>query len=115
MKKKYKILQGDSTQKLKEIQDNSIDSIVTDPPYGYKFMGKDWDKALPSIDIWKECLRVLKPGGFAFIMSSPRTDVASRLGVMLEDAGFITSFSPIYWTYASGFPKVYNMGQSAEK
>jgi site-specific DNA-methyltransferase (adenine-specific) len=78
-------------------------------------MGKDWDKALPSIDIWKECLRVLKPGGFAFIMSSPRTDVAARLGVMLEDAGFITSFSPIYWTYASGFPKGYNMGQSAEK
>jgi site-specific DNA-methyltransferase (adenine-specific) len=115
MKKKYKILQGDSAQKLKEIQDNTIDSIVTDPPYGYKFMGKDWDKALPSIDIWKECLRVLKPGGFAFIMSSPRTDVASRLGVMLEDAGFITSFSPIYWTYASGFPKGYNMGQSAEK
>jgi DNA modification methylase len=115
MKKKYKILQGDSAQKLKEIQDNSIDSIVTDPPYGYKFMGKDWDKALPSIDIWKECLRVLKPGGFAFIMSSPRTDVAARLGVMLEDAGFITSFSPIYWTYASGFPKGYNMGQSAEK
>jgi site-specific DNA-methyltransferase (adenine-specific) len=115
MKKNYKILQGDSAQKLKEIQDNTIDSIVTDPPYGYKFMGKDWDKALPSIDIWKECLRVLKPGGFAFIMSSPRTDVASRLGVMLEDAGFITSFSPIYWTYASGFPKGYNMGQSAEK
>jgi site-specific DNA-methyltransferase (adenine-specific) len=115
MKKKYKILQGDSAQKLKEIQDNTIDSIVTDPPYGYKFMGKDWDKALPSIDIWKECLRVLKPGGFAFIMSSPRTDVAFRLGVMLEDAGFITSFSPIYWTYASGFPKGYNMGQSAEK
>jgi site-specific DNA-methyltransferase (adenine-specific) len=115
MKKKYKILQGDSAQKLKEIQDNTIDSIVTDPPYGYKFMGKDWDKALPSIDIWKECLRVLKPGGFAFIMSSPRTDVASRLGVMLEDAGFITSFSPIYWTYVSGFPKGYNMGQSAEK
>jgi site-specific DNA-methyltransferase (adenine-specific) len=115
MKKNYKILQGDSAQKLKEIEDNSIDSIVTDPPYGYKFMGKDWDKALPSIDIWKECLRVLKPGGFAFIMSSPRTDVAARLGVMLEDAGFITSFSPIYWTYASGFPKGYNMGQSAEK
>ena len=115
MKKKYKILQGDSAQKLKEIQDNTIDSVVTDPPYGYKFMGKDWDKALPSIDIWKECLRVLKPGGFAFIMSSPRTDVAARLGVMLEDAGFITSFSPIYWTYASGFPKGYNMGQSAEK
>jgi site-specific DNA-methyltransferase (adenine-specific) len=115
MEKKYKILQGDSTQKLKGIEDNTVDSIVTDPPYGYKFMGKDWDKALPSIDIWKECLRVLKPGGFAFIMSSPRTDVASRLGVMLEDAGFITSFSPIYWTYASGFPKGYNMGQSAEK
>jgi len=115
MKKNYKLYHDDSLNVLKKIDDNSIDSIVTDPPYGYKFMGKNWDKALPSIEIWKQCLRVLKPGGFAFIMSSPRIDVSSRLGIMLEKAGFKVDFTPIYWTYTSGFPKGYNMGQSAEK
>ena len=115
MEKKFKLHNENCLTTLKNITDNYIDSIVTDPPYGYKFMGKDWDKALPSKEIWKECYRVLKPGGFAFIMSSPRTDVSSRLGIMLEDVGFITTFTPIYWTYTSGFPKGYNMGQSAEK
>jgi DNA modification methylase len=115
MKKKWEIFNGDSLDILKKIDENSVDNLVTDPPYGYNFMGKDWDKALPSKDIWKECFRVLKPGAFAFIMSSPRADVSSRLSLMLEDVGFVTSFSPIFWTYASGFPKGYNMGQSAEK
>lgn len=115
MKTKFKLYQGNSLDILKKLNNNTIDNIVTDPPYGYSFMGKDWDKALPDVNIWKECFRVLKPGAFAFIMASPRTDVASRLGIMLEDVGFITSFSPIYWTYSSGFPKGYNMGQSAEK
>jgi site-specific DNA-methyltransferase (adenine-specific) len=115
MKKTYNLYNDDSLNVLKKITDNSIDCIVTDPPYGYNFMGKNWDKALPKIEIWKECYRVLKPGGFAFIMSSPRTDVSCRLGVMLESVGFRTDFTPIYWTYTSGFPKGYNMGQSAEK
>ena len=63
-----KILHGDSLDLLKDMDDNSVDSVVTDPPYGYSFMGKDWDKALPSIDIWKECVRVLKPGGSMYAM-----------------------------------------------
>lgn len=111
----YKLLQGNSKEKLKDIETNSIDCIVTDPPYGYSFMGKQWDKALPDIEIFKECLRVLKPGAFAFIMSAPRSDVQSRMSILLEEAGFDISFTPIYWTYSSGFPKAYNMGQSAEK
>lgn len=86
-----KIVLGDCLNKLKDIDSNSIDLIVTDPPYGFSFMGKHWDKAIPSIDIWKECFRVLKPGAFAFVMSSPRTDVQYRMGKTLEDAGFITS------------------------
>ena len=110
-----KIVLGDCLEKMKDIDSNSIDLVLTDPPYGFSFMGKHWDKAIPSADIWKECLRVLKPGGFAFVMSSPRTDVQYRMGKSLEDAGFVTSFTPIYWTYSSGFPKAYNMGQSAEK
>jgi len=106
---------GDSRKKLKNINDNSTDSIVTDPPYGISFMGKDWDKALPSIDIWKECLRVLKPGGFAFVMSIPRSDCLSRMIILLEDAGFNVAFSPIYWTFASGFPKAQNMSKAIDK
>lgn len=78
-------------------------------------MGRDWDKALPSIEIWKECLRVLKAGAFAFIMSSPRQDVQYRMIENLERAGFIIGFSPIYWCYASGFPKSMNISKAVDK
>lgn len=111
----YNLLKGNSKDRLKDIESNTIDSIITDPPYGYSFMGKEWDKALPDIEIFKECLRVLKPGSFAFVMTAPRSDVQSRMSILLEDAGFEIAFTPIYWTYSSGFPKAYNMGQSAEK
>ena len=66
-----RVVLGDCLAVMKQIPDDSVDLIATDPPYGIKFMGKDWDKALPNPETWKECLRVLKPGGFAFIMSSP--------------------------------------------
>jgi len=72
-------------------------------------MGKDWDKVVIPTSTWKECLRVLKPGAFVFIMSSPRQDVLSRMICNLQDAGFETGFTSIYWTYASGFPKAMNM------
>ncbi len=85
---------------LKTIDDTSVDCLVTDPPYGYSFMGKDWDKAVPSVDIWKECVRVLKPGAFAFIMSAPRQDVLSQMVVRLSEAGFRTDFTSLYWAYA---------------
>src|SRR5437016_1334631 len=91
------------------LPDAIVDSIVTDPPYGYEFMNKDWDKVVIDAKIWRECLRVLKPGAFAFVMSSPRQDVLARLIVNLQDGGFLTGFSSIYWTYASGFPKAANM------
>lgn len=110
-----KVIQGDCLDELKKLPSNYIDLIVTDPPYGYSFMGKDWDKAVPSVEVWQECLRVLKPGGFAFIMSAPRSDVLSRMIVRIEDAGFRVDFSPIYWTYASGFPKAMNIGKMVDK
>lgn len=110
-----KVHNADCLEFMKGIPENSIDLIVTDPPYGYSFMGKSWDKALPSVDIWKECLRVLKHGAFAFIMSAPRSDVLSRMIVRIEDAGFRVNFSPIYWTYASGFPKAMNIGKMVDK
>lgn len=75
------VLIGDALERLKELESNSVDCLVTDPPYGYSFMGKDWDRAVPDMAIWKECLRVLKPGSFAFIMSAPRLDVQSEMEV----------------------------------
>lgn len=106
---KNSIVLGDCQNVLKNIPDNVIDCIVTDPPYGYSFMGKDWDKALPKFEVWKECLRILKPGAFAFIMSGSRQDVLSRSIFQLENAGFRVDFSPTYWVYAQGFPKSHNI------
>jgi site-specific DNA-methyltransferase (adenine-specific) len=110
-----KLIGGDCLGAMKRYPDNLIDLIVTDPPYGYQFMGKDWDKAVPSVEIWKECLRVLKSGGFAFIMSAPRQDVLARMIVNLQEAGFNTGFTSLYWTYVSGFPKAYNISKAIDK
>ena len=79
------------------------------------FMGKDWDKALPNKDIWQECLRVLKDGAFVFVMRKPRADCLSRMIISLEDAGFKVGFTPIFWAYASGFPKAQNIGKVIDK
>ena len=109
------VILGDCLEKLKTFPENTVDQLVTDPPYGYSFMGKDWDKAVPSVEIWKECLRVLKPGAFAFIMSSPRQDVFCRNLINIEEAGFRTDFTSLYWTYASGFPKAHNISKAVDK
>ncbi|GAJ01320.1 unnamed protein product, partial [marine sediment metagenome] len=103
-----KLICIDCQEGTRDIPDGSIDLIVTDPPYGYAFMQKNWDKALVNIDTWKECLRVLKPGAFAFIMCAPRQDVLSRQIINLEEAGFMINFTPIFWAMASGFPKAQN-------
>ena len=110
-----KIINGDSLKVLKKLEDESVDLVCTDPPYGYSFMNRDWDKAVPALEIWQECLRVLKPGGFCFVMSAPRSDVQSRMMVRLEDAGFNIGFTPIYWTYATGFPKATNVGKAVDR
>lgn len=109
------IIEGDCLVELAKLPAESIDLVVTDPPYGYSFMGKDWDKAVPSVDVWRGCHRVLKPGAFAFVMSSPRQDVLSHMIVNLGDAGFRTDFTSIYWTYASGFPKACNVSKAVDK
>ena len=109
------IIHGDCLEEMKKLPEGSVDCIVTDPPYGYSFMGKDWDKAVPSVEIWRECLRVLKPGAFAFVMSAPRQDVLSQMIVRLTEAGFKTDFTSIYWTYSSGFPKAANIGKMVDK
>ena len=109
------LLNGDSKERLKDIQDGTVDYLLTDPPYGISFMGKNWDKALPDVEIWKECYRVLKPGSFISVMSSPRSDVLYRMIKDLEDAGFDMSFSPILWTYHTGFPKASDTSKMIDK
>lgn len=109
------LIKGDSKLELKQLKKDSVDLLCTDPPYGISFMQREWDKVLPDIEIWKECLRVLKPGAFAFVMCAPRQDVLSRMIIMLEDAGFETGFTSMYWTYATGFPKAHNISKAVDK
>ena len=109
------LFNGDSAEVLKELKDNSVDLLATDPPYGISFMGKGWDKVLPPKEVWSECYRVLKPGSFIAVMSSPRSDVLYRMIKDLEDAGFDMSFSPILWTYHNGFPKASDTSKMIDK
>jgi DNA modification methylase len=107
-----KLLLGDCLDKLKELDDNSVDSIVTDPPYGLSFMGKKWDYDVPSQDIWEECIRVLKPGGHLLSFAGSRT--YHRMAVRIEDAGFEIR-DQLMWIYGSGFPKSHNIGKAVDK
>jgi site-specific DNA-methyltransferase (adenine-specific) len=109
------LIRGDCLQVLERFKEDSIDFVVTDPSYGLKFMGKIWDNAVPSVAILKECLRVLKPGALAFFMCTPRQDLLSRMIKNLEEAGFETGFTSIYWTYSSGFPKAHNVSKALYK
>jgi DNA modification methylase len=107
-----KLLLGDCLNRLKELPDNSVDSIVTDPPYGLSFMDKKWDYDVPSEDVWRECLRVLKPGGHLLAFAGTRTQ--HRMAVRIEDAGFEIR-DMIAWIYGSGFPKSHNIGKAVDK
>lgn len=100
------LLQGDSLEVLKDLPNDSIDSVVTDPPYGLSFMGKKWDYDVPSQALWAEVLRVLKPGGHLLSFGGTRT--YHRMVVAIEDAGFEIR-DQIQWLYGSGFPKSHNL------
>lgn len=93
---------GDCIEVMQSMPDNSVDSIVTDPPYGLGFMGKAWDALPPGLEWAAECLRVLKPGGHLLAFGGTRT--WHRLALSIEDAGFEIRDS-IAWMYGSGFPK----------
>jgi len=108
----YNIIYGDCLEELRTMEDNSVDSVVTDPPYGLSFMGKKWDYDVPSVEIWKECLRVLKPGGYLLSFAGTRTQ--HRMAVNIEDAGFEIR-DMIAWVYGSGFPKSHNIGKAVDK
>lgn len=83
---RYRLLLGDCLEVMKSMPDNSVDSIVTDPPYGLSFMGKKWDYDVPSVETWAECLRILKPGGHLLSFAGTRTQ--HRMACNIEDAGF---------------------------
>jgi site-specific DNA-methyltransferase (adenine-specific) len=107
-----RIINGDCLDVLKELEDNSVDSIVTDPPYGLSFMGKRWDYDVPSVEVWAECLRVLKPGGHLLAFAGTRTQ--HRMAVRIEDAGFEIR-DMIAWVYGSGFPKSLDVSKAIDK
>ncbi len=111
---KVTLLKGDCLNKLKGLKDNSVDSVVTDPPYEIGFMGKGWDDSgiANNPKLWKEVLRVLKPGGHLLSFSHSRT--YHRQAVAVEDAGFEIR-DQIMWIYGSGFPKSHNIGKSVDK
>ncbi len=107
-----KLMLGNCLDKLKELDDNSVDSIVTDPPYGLSFMGKKWDYDVPAVNIWEECFRVLKPGGHLLAFAGTRTQ--HRMAVNIEDASFEIR-DMIAWVYGSGFPKSHNISKALDK
>ena len=111
--KTYTVHIGNNLDILPTLADNSVDSIVTDPPYELGFMGKKWDSSgiAYSVELWRECLRVLKPGGHLLSFGGTRT--WHRVAVGIEDAGFEVRDS-IAWMYGSGFPKSLNVGKSIE-
>ncbi|CAM6054522.1 unnamed protein product [Sphagnum tenellum] len=97
---------------MKTMADNSIDAIVCDPPYGIELMGVKWDYQVPSVAIWQEALRVLKPGGHMLAFSSTRT--YHRMVVNVEDAGFVIR-DQLGWLYGSGLPKGMNVSKAIDK
>ena len=109
---RLKLLKGNNIELLKTLPENSIDAVVTDPPYGLSFMGKKWDYDVPSVEFWKEVFRVLKPGGH--ILSFGGTRTYHRMVVNIEDAGFEIR-DQIMWLYGSGFPKSLNIGKAVDK
>jgi site-specific DNA-methyltransferase (adenine-specific) len=109
---KAKLLKGNNLDALKSLLDNSIDSVVTDPPYGISYLNNAWDIQVPTIEFWKEVFRVLKPGGHVLSFSSART--YHRMAYNIELAGFEVR-DQIMWIYGQGMPKSQNVGMEVDK
>ena len=108
------ILQGNSLDVLKTLDSESVDCCVTDPPYELGFMGKSWDSTgiAYNVDLWREVLRVLKPGAHLLSFGGDRTH--HRMMVSIEDAGFEIR-TCVYWVFGSGFPKSLNIGKKVDQ
>ena len=111
---RFKLYEGNCLEVMKTMDADSIDSIVTDPPYELGFMGKSWDSSgvAFNVEVWQEALRVLKPGGHLIAFSGSRT--YHRMAVAIEDAGFEIR-DQIMWVYGSGFPKSHNIAKQLDK
>jgi len=109
-----KLINADCIEAMRAMPDNSVDSIVTDPPYELGFMGKSWDASgiAFNVEVWQEALRVIKPGGHLIAFSGSRT--YHRMAVAIEDAGFQIR-DQIMWVYGSGFPKSHNISKTLDK
>lgn len=115
MKEKLnKIYNGNNLDVLKNFEDNSIDALISDFPYALSFMNAKWD-TMPRLKMLKEFYRVLKAGSFLVTTFTPRLDLQSELCMLLKEAGFDVSFSPLYWAYKSGFPKASSYSKSIDK
>jgi site-specific DNA-methyltransferase (adenine-specific) len=108
------LLKGDCRQQLATLPDNSVHAIITDPPYELGFMGKTWDSTgiAYNLEVWTQCLRVLKPGGHLLAFGGSRT--YHRLACAIEDAGFEIR-DQIMWVYGSGFPKSLDVSKAIDK
>lgn len=107
----FELSTGDVLAILKDYPDNSFDALLCDPPYGFSFMGKAWDYDVPSVDIWRECLRVLKPGALLLSFAGARTQ--HRIATGIEDAGFELR-DCLLWLYGKGFPKSQNISKALD-
>lgn len=105
------VLHGNNLDLLAAVRDNFAHAVVTDPPYGLGFMGKDWDAALPDPRTWSECLRVLRPGGHLVAFGAPR--LVHRLTCQIEDAGFEVR-DQLLWVFATGFPKSLDVSKAID-
>ena len=109
---KRQIYHYDSSDLLHKVHSNTVDAVVTDPPYGMELMGLSWDKVLPPSKVWENCFEVLKPGGFCLAFGHTR--LYHRLACQLEDAGFLVK-DCLCWGYASGFPHSYDIGKAFDR
>jgi DNA modification methylase len=106
------IYHGDCLEVIKEVENNSVDAVVTDPPYGLNFMGKSWDHGVPGVPFWEAALQVAKPGAHLLAFGGTRT--FHRLTCAIEDAGWEIR-DCLMWVYGSGFPKSLNIGKAVDK
>jgi DNA modification methylase len=108
----YRIYHDDCLEKMKDLKSDSVDAIVTDPPYGLSFMGEDWDHGIPGKHFWEEAIRVAKPGAYLLAFGGTRT--YHRLACAIEDAGWEIR-DCISWVYGQGFPKSLNISKAIDK
>ncbi len=111
-KQPYGVIHADCLEAMRKMPDGCIDAIVTDPPYGLSFMGKNWDHGVPGVEFWKEALRIAKPG--AHLLSFGGTRTFHRIACAIEDAGWEIR-DCVMWLHSQGFPKSMDISKAIDK